>query len=103
MPRYQITLSDGTILTFGWDLFLGFFTEVRMGRRRVLDYDAMQPDYNGLPGLLDALVSAGVFSQDQKEAGLDALLSVPCTDEIKDEYARAVAVIAHNLKRAAGE
>ena len=103
MPRFEITLSDGTRIVFGWDAFLGFFCEARRGRRRVLDYDALTEGYRGLPGLLDALVAAEVFTQDEIEAGLTAVMQVCCTDDIEDDHVRAVATIVHQLKQAAGE
>ncbi len=103
MPRFTITLPDGTTVVFGWDPFLGFFAEARRGRRKVVTYDFGSPNYQGLPGLLDALVSAGILTRDQVEAGLEALLHVRCTDEIQDEHVRAVAVLAQKLKQAAGD
>ena len=103
MPRYQIVLPDGTIIVYGWDKFLGFFCEARQGRRKALDYDALTDGYQGLPGLLRELVVAKVFTQDQVEAGLTAVLQIRCTDEIEDDHVRAIATIVHQLKQAAGE
>ena len=106
MPRYQIVLPDGTIIVFGWDpSFLGFFVTVTTAKdhRRLLDYDGFVEDYDGLPGLLRGLVAAEVVTQEQLEAGLNALLQVNCTDDIPDEHERAVATIVHQLKQAAGE
>jgi len=103
MPRFQLSLPNGTLITYGVDRFMGFFCEAHRGHRRLLDYDFTTPGYTGLPGLLDALVSTGIFTRDQVEAGLEALLRVQSTEEIQDEYARTVAVMAHKLKEAAGE
>lgn len=103
MPRFTITLPDGTTVVFGWDPFLGYFCEARRGRRKLVEYDFTTPGYTGLPGLLDALVAAGIFTGDQVEAGLDALLRIQSTDEIQDEHVRAVSSITQKLKLAAGE
>jgi len=103
MARFSLALSDGTKITYGWDAALKFFLVAVRHRRRLLDYDATISGYDGLRGLLKALVASEVYSQDQLETGLDALLRVCCVEEIEDQHVREVALIVTNLKKAVAD
>ena len=103
MPRFQLTLPDETVVAHGWDAALGFFLVARRGRRLLLDYDATAPGYDGLPGLLRALVAPGLFTTDEVEDGLEALLRVEDIKAIEDPGTRAVAIITQQFKQAAAD
>ena len=103
MARFQLVLQDGTMITFGWDAALGFFLVARRGRRLFLDYDTTTDCYDGLPGLLRALVASGLFTTAEVEDGLEALLRVEDIKAIEDPGTRAVAIITQQLKQAAAD
>ena len=101
MSRNQIVLPNGIRIVHGWDGALGFYVVASRGAKRLLEYDATQPGYDGLRGLLRALVAAGLFSTDEVEAGLDALLRVDYFKDIQNPQARAIATIFFRLKQVA--
>jgi len=103
MSRDQIVLQDGTVVVHGWDATLGYFLVAHRGRRLLLDYDATTQGYDGLQGLLRAVGAYGLFSRDEVEAGLDAMLQVESVEDIPDPAAKAVAVIVQNIKQAAAD
>ena len=103
MSRFQLVLQNGTVIVHGWEIALGFFLVARKGRRTLLDYDVTSNAYDGLQGLLRALVAAGLFSMDEVEAGLDALLQVESVENIPEPAPRAVAIIVHHVKLAAAD
>jgi len=103
MSRDQIVLQDSTVVVHGWDAALGVFLVARRGRKLLLDYDATTHGYDGLQGLLRALVASGVFSRDEVEAGLDALIQVESVEDIPEPAPRAVATIVQTTKLAAAD
>lgn len=106
MARFRMVLTaDGVQVrvSYGWSAFLGFFICIRKGGIRVAEVDLLSPGYRGLPGLLDALVDARVFTREVVEAALEGLLVVDDPANIPDHAVRAVATIAFNVKTAAGE
>ena len=105
MTRHRLVLpgEQRTIVVYGFDAAgLGFFLTVVRAARRVVEYDALQPDYDGLPGLLLALQNAGVFDAVLVQDALDALVEGDLAD-IEDDEIRALAELVANLKREAGE
>jgi len=103
MSRDQIVLPNGTRIVHGWDAALGFYVVASRGCRRLLEYDATQPGYDGLRGLLLALLAAGLFSTEEVEAGLDDLLRVDNFEDIRNPQAKAIATIVHRAKKAAAD
>ena len=105
MTRHRVVLpgEHRIIVVYGYDpAGLGFFLTVVRAAKRVVDYDALQPGYDGLSGLLHALEAAGVVTSDAVHAALDALVETDMAD-IENETIRAVAEMVSNLKREAGE
>ena len=105
MTRHRVVLpgEHRFIVVYGYDpAGLGFFLTVVRAAKRVVDYDALQPGYDGLPGLLRALEAAGVVNADAVQAALDALVDGDVS-EIQDDAVRSVAEMISNLKREAGE
>ena len=105
MTRHRIVLpgEHRTVVVYGYDpAGLGFFLTVVRAAKRVVDYDALRTDYDGLPGLVRAIQTAGVFDVATVQAALDALVEGDVR-EIQDDAVRAVAEMISNLKRDAGE
>jgi hypothetical protein len=106
MPRFKVVLHrDGqrVVVSYGWSATLGFFVTVIRSGTKILDYDGLSPGYRGLPGLLDALVEAGVFTREAVEEALTALMVVDDPESIDRDELRTVAKIVFNAKTAAGE
>ena len=80
---------------------MGFYVVASRGAKRLLEYDATMDTYDGLRGLLRALVAVGVFTKDEVEDGLDALLWVDSFEDIQNSQARAIATIVFRLKQVA--
>ena len=105
MTRHRVVLpgEHRIIVAYGYDpAGLGFFLTVVRAAKRVVDYDALQAGYDGLPGLIRAMQTAGVFDVGTVQAALDVLVDGD-VDEIQDDAVRAVAEMVSNLKREAGE
>ena len=105
MTRHRVVLpgKNRIIVVCGYDpAGLGFFLTVVRAAKRVVDYDALQAGYDGLPGLIRAMQTAGVFDVGTVQAALDVLVEGDA-DEIQDDAVRAVAEMVSNLKREAGE
>lgn len=105
MTRHRVVLpgEHRIIVVYGYDPSgLGFFVTVIRRARRVVDYDALQPGYDGLPGLLRAVQAAGLCDVATVQAALDALVEGDVAD-IENDTVRAVAEMVSNLKRDAGE
>lgn len=105
MTRHRVVLpgEHRIIVVYGYDpAGLGFFLSVVTAGKRVVEYDALQDGYQGLPGLLRALQAAGVVHADAIHAALDVLVESDVTD-IEDDGIRAVAEMVSNLRREAGE
>jgi len=95
-----------TTVTYGYDRLLGFFVSVTKDHRLILEYDALQSAYNGLPGLLDELVNEHVFSREAFHDALEQLQLVDDLSEIEDrgeDNVRLAAEMLSRLKAAAGE
>lgn len=105
MTRHRVVLpgEHRIIVVYGYDpAGLGFFLSVIRAGKRVVEYDALQPGYDGLPGLLRALEAASVVNADAVHAALDELVEGDLAD-IHDDAVRAVAEMISNLRREAGE
>ncbi len=105
MTRHRVVLPGELriVVVYGYDpAGLGYFLTVVRAAKRVVEYDALQTGYDGLPGLLRVLEAAGVFDVATVQAALDALVDGD-VDEIQDDAVRAVAEMVSNLKREAGE
>lgn len=106
MARFDMTVEHrGAELevAYGYDRALGFFLEVRSPGGRLVEYDALGDRYDGLPGLVDALIESGVFQRDQVEEALEAMLTVDSAAEVEDLDIRQIALMVERLKQAAGE
>ncbi len=106
MAPWNMTVDrDGSSVqaTYGYDRALGFFLEVRRPGGRLVEYDALGDRYDGLPGLIDALIESEVFLRDQVEEALEAMLMVDSAAEIENSDIRLVALMVETLKQAAGE
>jgi len=106
MARWNMTVErDGSAVqaTYGYDRALGLFLEVRSPGGRLVEYDALGDGYDGLPGLIDALIESGVFSRNQVEEALEAMLMVDSVAEVEDLDIRQIALMVERLKQAAGE
>ena len=107
MPKRTLNMKDNgerIRVAYGFDQRgLGFFASINRGKERPVEYDALSDNYRGLPGLLDALVNAHVFSRDQIQEALGALPIIDTPEDIEDPIVRQAAVIIINVKQAAGE
>jgi len=106
MPRWNLIVDrQGAELdiAYGYDPAVGFFLDVECPGRMLVEYGALSDDYDGLPGLIDALIASGVFSRDQVEEALEAMLMVDSVAEVEDLDIRQIALIVERLKQAAGE
>lgn len=87
---------------YGFDVFLGFFVDVREQRTCVGRYDALTEGYDQrwpLQGALYYLVEQGFFRRDELEEAL-----VRGQHDLPEEMprrVRRVAIIVHNFKTAA--
>ena len=105
MTRHRFVLQGEHrfIVVYGYDpAGIGYFLSVVRAGKRIVDYDATRPGYDGLPGLLRELHVAGVVSTDAVHASLDTLVETDMAD-VESEIVRAVAEMVTNLKRDAGE
>lgn len=105
MARWTLNLEhegDELQLSYGFDRSLGFFATVECGGNQTVDYDAMDADYDGLPGLLDVLIESGAFAREQIEEALTSLMIMDSSD-IEDTTTRQAAIVIENLKMAAGD
>ena len=101
--RLTLDRQPPVVIDYGFDVGrLGFFATVVAGRVRRLSYDALQANYAGLPGLLQALQDGGVFDAETVQRALDALVHGTAAD-CEDGDQRAVAQLVEALKRAAAE
>ena len=111
MARWRLVLIvDGmqVRLSYGYSRHLGFFLEIRNHSAagcwsQVVDYSLLDDNYQGLPGLLNALVDSGVFSRSVVEGALEALLVVDDPLDIYEADVRSIATLVYNVKMAAGE
>ena len=104
MPRWSVEIPRGRTkirLTYGLDRHIGFFAVVLHPGGKV-EYDALHQGYTGLPGLLDFLVESGVFTRDDMEEGLEALLTADDPGDIEGD-AGLVAEMVCRIKMAAAE
>jgi len=97
------TEQGALVVTCGWDEHLGFFCVVRCGRVMLLDYDCTVTGYDGVPGLLHGLVTAGVVGEDDVEEAVRRLPALESLDDIEDQSVRLVAAVITNLRAAAGD
>jgi hypothetical protein len=105
MTRHRFVLQGEHrfIVVYGYEpAGIGYFLSVVTAGKRIVDYDATQPGYDGLPGLISALEVAGVVSTDAVHAALDALVETDIAD-IESDIVRSVAEMVSNLKGDAGE
>jgi len=106
MPRWNLVVDRQRTeleIAYGYGRALGFFLEVRSPGGRLVEYDALGDRYDGLPGLVDALIESGVFQRDQVEEALEAMLTVDSAAEVEDLDIRQIAMMVERLKKAAGE
>jgi len=90
-------------LIYGWDpTQVAFFLTVRKGRRKLVEYDGLRPGYDGLRGLVKALLDAGVVSHEDIVGALLALPHVRRLEDIPEPGVRLVVEITNHLRRAAG-
>jgi len=106
MPQERCVLAGPprTVITYGWDrAALGFFVTVRRVGFPVVAYDALRPGYDGLPGLLRALATAGVVTETDVVEAVRLLPHVLPVEAIQNPGVRLVAQIVTRLRSAAGE
>lgn len=95
--------SDPTVRAeVGLDHAVGFFITTYKGRRVVRQYDALHRGYNGLPGLLAALVAHGFFTEDDVLLARQELAHRGA-GEVEDRDVRRAAEVIENLRAAAAE
>lgn len=90
-------------LTYGFDTAVGFFLSVRKGRRRLVEYDGTRPGYDGLRGLVKALVDAKVVTVEDVAGAVLVLPHVRRLEDVPEPGVRLVVETTTALRRAAGD
>jgi hypothetical protein len=106
MARFRMTIEEAekkTVITYGWDRAVGFFCTAVRGRERLVNYDGLEPGYDGLQGLIDALMRYGVFAEETVQEVLEWLPHVEELDEFEEPEQRQFGELILNLKQAAAE
>jgi hypothetical protein len=104
MARFRMTMdADGTktVITYGWDRAVGFFCTAVRGRERLVNYDGLELGYDGLQGLIDALMRGGVFAEETVQEVLERLPHVEQLAEFEAPEQRQFGELILNLKQAA--
>ena len=99
----RVRVSRGAnVVDYGIEVSgLGCFCTVSRDGRKVAEYDALRPDYDGLPGLLRLLVSTGVVDEEAVVAAVQLLPRIEAVDEIDHSGTRFVAGVILRCRPAA--
>ena len=87
-----------TVVSYGNDVERGFFCTVTRDGETVAEYNVTSPNYDGLEGLLQTLVSTGILTAAGVAEAFDLMPEVDHVCDIPSEAGQLAAIVIENLQ-----